>query len=436
MSNVEVSERLLELMWRRGPIEGGKLVTDSGQEVRIVYPGRRNTDRGPDFVGAIIATADGSVWRGDVELHARARDWRGHGHHRDPNYNGLILQVVWVGGEAAVLESGRRVPTLSLSSCLKCSPDAAGRWAAGPIAPAEPCHDAGRSLGDSEIGRLLDRAGEERFRLKAASFASSMRQIPQAQVLYRGIMSALGYTKNREAFEDLACRLPLAILEDSCRDRPRAEWVGILTALLLGVAGLLPTVSSGELEGISRKLSCGEGMSPSRWNLFRVRPDNHPVRRLVGGAHVLSRFIAGGLASGMLDLVARAPFAPDRLESRFTVRAADPLGDRERSLIGQGRAREIAINVVLPFAFAWAGTHSQTGLAEQALDSYRSYPRAGENAITRGLAQQLLGTGRARLVNTARREQGLIHIDKTYCRQRECVACPIARGLASGLAAS
>ena len=101
-----------------------------------------------------------------------------------------------------------------------------------------------------------------------------------------------------------------------------------------------------------------------------------------------------------------------------------------QALIGQGRAREIAINIALPFVFAWAGAGSQVSLAEQALWLYRIYPRSGENEITRGLTK-LLGSKSSALVDSARRQQGLLHLDKTFCRPRRCADCPLARRLAS-----
>ncbi len=75
-------------------------------------------------------------------------------------------------------------------------------------------------------------------------------------------------------------------------------------------------------------------------------------------------------------------------------------------------------------------------LAEQVLALYRGYPKAGEYGITHDLAKLLLGPGASRLVNSARRQQGLVHLDKTFCRRRECARCPVARRLTSGLLAS
>jgi hypothetical protein len=405
------------------------LVTGCGEKVQVIYPGKENRDCGPDFVGAVIAT-DGGLLVGDVELHLKAADWKGHGHGRDPKYNGVILQVVWEGDASVILQNGRTVPTLSLRHRLVASLEEVRRWACLDMVPDEPCHDALGWLGDDEMGRLLDEAGEERFRLKAGRFAAKMGEEPPGQVLYRGIMGALGYTKNKEQFEELACHLPLAVLEGFCRGKPPQDQVAVLRTLLLGTAGLLQDDDNAGWEQIRRCLDGVKPMSPPCWHLFRVRPENHPARRLSGAAYLLARFRDEGLLEGVLRLVEESRSDIGRLEAGFMVGAEGYSHGSERALIGQGRAREIAINIALPFAFAWAEANSQTSLAEQAVWLYRVYPRSGGNEITRGLTK-LLGSKASALVDSARRQQGLLHLDKTFCRPRRCDACPLARRLAS-----
>jgi hypothetical protein len=90
------------------------------------------------------------------------------------------------------------------------------------------------------------------------------------------------------------------------------------------------------------------------------------------------------------------------------------------TLLGAERAAEIVVNAVLPFVDAAA----QTGVAAKAREIYRRYPRLAANALERHMAGQLnLERG---VVNSACRQQGLLHIYKTRCSQGECGACPLA----------
>ena len=91
------------------------------------------------------------------------------------------------------------------------------------------------------------------------------------------------------------------------------------------------------------------------------------------------------------------------------------------TLLGTERAADIALNVLLPFSFAWSQFTAQPELEKQAFGLYCGYPRRAVNSVERHMAAQL-GLSRS-LVNSARRQQGLIHIYNTLCTQGECHRC-------------
>ena len=80
-------------------------------------------------------------------------------------------------------------------------------------------------------------------------------------------------------------------------------------------------------------------MSPSCWHLFRVRPENHPARRLTGAAYLLARFRDEGLLEGVLRLVEESRSDIGRLEAGFMVGAEGYSHGSERALIGQGQGQ-------------------------------------------------------------------------------------------------
>ena len=113
---MKIRESLITQIWRRQLIVKEALRTVEGERVQVLYPGRMSDDCGPDFRDAIIAIGRSTPSRGDVELHVCSRDWRSHGHHRDPGYNGVILHVVMWNNkdETSLLHSGKKVPILAL----------------------------------------------------------------------------------------------------------------------------------------------------------------------------------------------------------------------------------------------------------------------------------------------------------------------------------
>ena len=87
--NTDVPEKTIALVWQRQVV--ANLVTDAGEQLRIVYPGRTSNGSGCDFTDAVF-TIDGKVVEGDIEIHVKSSQWYSHGHHRDVKYNkGKVL---------------------------------------------------------------------------------------------------------------------------------------------------------------------------------------------------------------------------------------------------------------------------------------------------------------------------------------------------------
>src|SRR5205823_2481975 len=81
-----VNERIVRRLWLGGVWPRGLPIASDGTPLQVVYPGRPGHGAGPDLLDAIVALPDGQLLQGDVELHVRASDWRGHGHDGDARY--------------------------------------------------------------------------------------------------------------------------------------------------------------------------------------------------------------------------------------------------------------------------------------------------------------------------------------------------------------
>jgi hypothetical protein len=437
---VRIEESLLAQIWRRQLIKKEALLTAGGKRVEVLYPGRESKDSGPDFCDALIAI-EGELLRGDVELHVTPHEWQAHRHHKDPGYNGVILHVVmWGGQEDSLLHSGERVPILALSPYLAGSLEELRRTVQLSLVPDEPCCKALERCGPAWVADLLDKAGEERFYSKVEKFKARLATREVSQVLYEGLMRALGYAKNKKPFEELARSLPLSVLRGFASRRD----IGQIQALMLGTAGLLPGQRGrrkgdagewvGRLEQIWGSFGIRERMKGLNWRFFRVRPENFPPRRIAAASYLLSRY-GGGFLGEMLSLLSQTPLSQvqKELERSLMVRVDGywashfDFGIEARwnpSLLGQGRAREIVVNILLPFSFAWAEKFCQPWLGERAIELYRSHPQLGDNWVTRYMEGRIFGEREAR-ANSARRQQGLVHLYQTFCVQRRCPECPL-----------
>ncbi|MBI4318206.1 MAG: DUF2851 family protein [Chloroflexi bacterium] len=487
-----VSERLVAQVWQRQLVDKEKLATSDGSPVEVVYPGRSCRDHGPDFRDALVVLA-GDLRRGDIEVHVRSSDWRVHRHHLDTAYDGVLLHVVlWQDGAAATLKSdGLEAPVLPLENSLPVPVEFLAAYIEASKEPAS-CHAA---PGDPQaIARMLDEAAEDRLASKAVALEGDLAVYPAGEVLYGAIMDALGYTKNRDAFLELAHIVPLSIVESVAHCTPRLERVKTLQAVLFGAAGLLPSQRQGaacaqavaprgtlvgtlhatSLPGQRRPVSQMAGdettdtpryvaeletvwerwgalwldgqMVRTRWHFARVRPCNFPTRRIAAAAELLARHLDYGLPEAFIDLLRRG--APKEL-SRALLQAIavssthsywfhrhdfDGLGRfpdghnaTDRRLIGRDRALEIAANAVLPFALAYARHTSDPGLEESAVAIFHALPASGGNEITRHMARLMLDTRDIGLAAPASRQQGLLHIYRTWCLDKWCAECPAPR---------
>lgn len=383
-----LSEATLVKLWAGQRFPAAALVTRRGVAVRVLHPGRRGRGAGPDFRDAIIATPSGAVVRGDVELHVRASDFCLHGHDRDPNYNGLVLHVVFGHGqeEETRLASGRSVPVVSLGAWARQRAAELASWLETPALWREPCVHAVKRLGAAEVLRTLDELGDRRFAEREAALASEIASRGPGEALYRALLAGLAYGSDRGVFAEVAERLPWRTLAERLTLAPPDEAVAAAEALLLDATGSLG----------DRVVS---------------RPANHPRRRLAGLAQLIVRHHALFGAAAPEGLLALPPPA---LIAAWSVPASGG------ALIGRGRAIELLVNAVLPWAAAVATSHCHPHLAAEAHARFATLPRPGAYGVLTFLENNLRVEG-APL--DARRQQGLLALYKTECTQGGCGRC-------------
>ncbi len=239
MASAPAREAELAAWWAAEGAVGRDFVAASGERVRVLFAGRAGGSAGPDFRDAVIAI-DGARRVGDVELHVSVAGWRGHGHDRDPRYDGVALHVV-VGGKippggVTPLASGAVAPIVPLGGGWRALSKAAD-------SPVWPCqrhrHDEG------EIVAWLACAGMARFEERVArwraAFGAGLPEQAVGALLVRAVAEAVGYGRDPAATR-VACAGEAARLDALSARRvaalARAPWVeaGDLAARCCGAA--------------------------------------------------------------------------------------------------------------------------------------------------------------------------------------------------------
>ncbi len=246
-----VSEVVLQKIWRERAFEQSGLRDDRGREIVIESPGSWNRLEGPDFKDAVILF-DGECREGDVEIHFATADWRSHGHDRDPNFNGVILHVVYHPplefARPTMRLDGGAIPCLALLPSLWYSlEEYAAEDSIVSSTGVEPAPQVESLLGESLAARreaLLDQA-RWRWDLKRHFAARRIERLGWEGACHQTALEILGYARNRVPMLMVAERFPL------------------------------PSLRHGKVEAQQLLAAVSD-----RWLVHGCRPANHPLVRL------------------------------------------------------------------------------------------------------------------------------------------------------------
>ncbi len=440
--DVQVPEALVHDLWKHQRFDTEDLSTTDDEPVRILDPGRPNTDAGPDFQNAHVRI--GSMdWRGHVEIHTASGGWFEHDHHTDPRYESVVLHVtlhadVWTGGLLRADES--TVPEIVLYPRL----DAPLRellhaYHTRPDEDTLPCASRWDEVPEQKKRTWIATLARERLTDKRDRLATA----PDADLeerLQERLYAGLGYSKNDEPMTTLARRLPPETVRSVPDPRNRE-------ALHLGVAGLLPEPEdllesdretadyAMNLRDRFRRLQVHldiPAMESTSWTFFRLRPNNFPPLRLAQAAAWYDENAI--LASDPLPTLRTALTADDPVTDLREALAATPpsfwrthyhlkkrASDHDPSL-GPSRRDTLLINAVVPTLLLDAEHRDDAEQAEAALDVLQTLSASRDKVVRRF---QDLGTR----AESAFEAQGLHQLYREYCTEGGCLDCQIGQHL-------
>jgi len=436
-----VPEALVQDLWRTQRFDTTGLVTADGHPLRILDPGRLNTDAGPDFLNARLLM-NGVEWIGAVEVHVQSGGWYAHDHHTDARYNSVVLHVtlypdMWTGG--LLRADGSGIPELALADRLQRPLRTLLHAFLTHPADTLPCAAQWRAVPATVRTSFVEQLGRERLRNKARSLGDQYQVRPSLEsLLYVKLAQALGYAKNATPMGLLAQRIPLDVARAAAPTPTR------LDALFLGTAGLLPDEDALQdagpatrayvdtlraLYGTLQQQHHLQPMDRAQWQFFRLRPANFPPLRI---AQLAALFQTGGLlqqdpvgqlvaglhtddplATWHALLGASAPPTFWRTHYRLSTETT------ERSpAIGRTRRRTLIANAVLPLLLLYAEQEAVLPARSAVFDLLQRLPAARDRVIRRFAA---LGSR----PKNALMAQGYHALYRSFCTQGRCLSCKI-----------
>ncbi len=416
------------------------LFSVDGKPIKVIYQGMWNTREGPDFRNAIIEISNNTL-RGDVEIDLLEYYWKLHSHNEDKNFNDTILHVVFkneTDQKFTVKENGEKIPILVLENA--CDENIEKLWERyhGKKFTAEQqqieCLLNEQVPDVKSILSLIDYFGGKRLKRKSQRFSAELLEDDFNQILYEGILEALGYTKNKRGFLKLARFLPYRRLQKFSQDKTSLQ----IFSLLLGVAGFInndkiPFLEEQEQENIKDFWYNIESEYKERmlnkkddWNFFRVRPSNHPVLRLAQFVNFYYKTKDNNLINSIISCFSVPQQSQviyknisDSFYQLFIPSKRDFLYKEFR--LGESRANDIFLNIILPVVNIYAQKMGYDGLKDLVWRIYETFPLLSDNYITRYMKQRLSKLKDA--VNKSKIQQGLIQIYYEYCQYHDCRFC-------------
>lgn len=451
----KIDEDFVQKLWNGQHFFHENLISIAGKDIRVLKPGVWNREEGPDFLHAEIEI-NGKLLVGDVEIHVRSSEWYAHKHHLNSRYNRVILHVVLYGDDFNLrtrLQNGKRISTLELLKWID-TPigDLYDETTQAEEAASNFCRVTGNHLNIDNLKNVFETLGTERFLEKADSVRLLRTRMSFEQILYEGMMEALGYSQNSKPLRELAQRVPFSEFDYKSEHE--------IQAILFGVAGLLPSqlekpldesetenpyiVALENLWEVSEHVKNVERMVSSKWRFGRIRPNNHPSRRIVA----MSQLIFDCKGSLMMFFLPTCEMAAN-VDTSITLRdirnqllqllTLEPTGywvthstfgkggTNNAKLIGQDRALDILINKILPVAYIWAVESESRNLQDAILSLYSDYSKMQDNSIIRQVGKHVFSDEQPlRMIKpTAQIQQGIIRLYKNYCIDQLCDLCPI-----------
>ena len=416
-------EHLLHYVWKHKLFPLTPLQTTKGLPVEVIDTGLRNPDAGPDFFNAKLKI-DGTLWVGNIEIHAHSSDWPRHGHDHDTTYDSVILHVVGEEDGEITRTNGEPIPQM----ILDCPEHVEAHYRELCIADQYPaCCAILPSLPKLTIHSWMTALQTERLEQKAKLIGDRLKRCNYnwEDAFFITLARNYGFGLNGDAFERWAGLLPFRALDKHRNDLFQLE------AFFYGIAGLLEDSSfkkeqkdeyalrlCKEFRYLQHKFGITQVMDAALWRFLRLRPENFPTIRLAQlaylyqkGDKLFSRLLEAGTLAEVRALL--TAHTSSYWENHYIFGRISP--QKEKS-VGESSKDLIIINTVVPFLYTYGAHKADERMCERA-GRFLEELKAEDNHIIRSWR------GAGLTVTNAADSQALIQLQKEYCEKRKCLYC-------------
>ncbi|MCM4169696.1 hypothetical protein KCTC52924_02294 [Arenibacter antarcticus] len=425
-------EDLLHYIWKYRKLQVSNVYTSTNEPIRIMEVGAHNLLAGPDFFNAKIVIGE-QLWAGTVEIHVKSSDWYAHHHEQDPNYNNVILHVVWEDDVNVYRKDNTIIPTLVLKNYisqevldtyLELFQQNGGKF----INCGHAIENVSQLIWRNWLERLYFERLENKWLLVSHLLLESKND--WEKVFFIMLAKGFGLKINGDAFYEIAKQCDFSMIRKIQNDTLRLE------SAFFGLAGFLSQDIQGddyynslkkEFEFLSTKFLISESQV-QKPQFFRLRPSNFPTIRLSQLANLY--FVQRNIFSKIL-----AAKSIEELYRLFAV-SASPYWDRHYTFGKESGSSPkklskkfmdlLIINTVLPIKIGYS-KHFGEDIGEEIIQ-IMSGVKAENNSVISNFKSLKVS------FPSALESQAVLQLYNDYCVKNKCLQCVVGHGLLNGKA--
>jgi len=426
-----MQEDFLHYIWKFKKFDFGKSKTTNNSEISILNFGIHNHNSGPDFFNAKIEI-DQQVWAGNVEIHLKSSDWYLHRHETDPNYDNVILHVVWEDDVEIFRKDNSAIPTLELKNLVH--PDSLNKYKSLLLNGSRKwinCEKDFHLFDDFTMNNWLERVYFERLEKKSIRIMEMLKSTENnwEEVLFILLFRNFGLKINADSFESIANSIHFKVIQKVRNNSFKME------ALIYGQAGLLNenidqayfASLKDEYQFLKKKFIL-DNSSVILPQYFRLRPDNFPTIRLSQLAQLytnvpqlFSRIIHSRSKEEIYKLFSSA--TSEFWETHYTFKKDHK--ERKKKLT-QSFIDLLIINTIVPFKYCYLKETGEKDTSE-ALNIITQIKHEKNSIVDNfnGL--------RSHTATNSCHSQALVQLKSEYCDKNACLKCVLGVKLIQGL---
>ncbi|MCL9769132.1 DUF2851 family protein [Flavobacterium sp. HXWNR69] len=415
-----MKEDFLHYLWQFKKFDISKLQTTKGESIQILNSGQYLQLAGPDFFNAQLIIGN-QKWAGNVEIHLKSSDWYLHNHEKDPNYDSVILHVVWENDVPIFRKDNSELPTLELKEHISFS-DLQNYQSLMAQKSWIYCENEIKNVDGFVFQNWKERLFLERLERKSELIFELVEDFNQdwEAILFCLLAKNFGLNTNGEIFFKIAKSIPFSII------RKESFSLESLEALFLGQANLL---SSDFQDTYAKELQKQylyllqkyqlKDMITECVSFYKHRPDNFPTIRLAQLANVY--FHQKNLFSQLISCNSMKQFyqifnigVSQYWETHYNF---DKKSSKKVKKLSMSFIDLLVVNTIIPLRFAYALSQKKD-IIEELIDIVSLIP-SEKNAIIEKFAS--FGV----ISKNAFESQSLLQLKKEYCDFKKCLDCSV-----------